>query len=243
MIRLAGSAIALAVGIGCLALPSGALASSGNATATLAYLRADHAFLHQVIVRLPAERAALNTFIANVTDECPKIAAEAPMGPGLGELAEESFDAAAIAFEHPVATAAITFARDIAHLQWSNRKLARLVRLYATTERAEAMLTPPHLCSDLKEWAADGYGAPPSSTRRFLKEAEASNPESTAPDEEILRQLAPYAHGSIKTLWHSVESLAARTVQSIGLLALTDFGRLDEGLGLLRTNAEGPPPT
>lgn len=223
--------LALSIGIGCFAFPVGAVATTNDASATLAYLRADHRFLHETSVHLLASRSAGDRFVRHATAECPAVAAQAPSGEHLREFSLESLWAVALAFERPNKTAAIIFARHVAHLRWSSKHLTRLVRRYAASERAETTLALPHLCSALKEWVAGGYGALPTSTTDFLRKV-----ATFASERPILALLAPHARPGAKTLLKSVTSLKNRVESATLDPGLSDWARLTEGLGMRRSH-------
>lgn len=203
-----------------------------NAAATSTYLRAYRKLLDVTSARLPAARKAVNSYVGQVTAECPNVAAQAPQGRGLDGFTLESLYAAGIAFERPYETATIAFARDVRRLRWSSPKLTGLVRLYARVKQTEATSATPHICSELREWVASNYGELPQSTTSVLKTATAL----ISPEEEILTLLHPYARSGTKTLLRSVKRLETRTELRVLKVALPEVVRLQEGLGLRRPN-------
>jgi hypothetical protein len=233
--------------LGCLALPSNVLAAPNDATATLAYLRADRALYREFVAHLPAAQVDGNSFVEQVTKECPAVMAQAPTGENINKLAEESLDAYGLAFTRPYAAAALVFARAVEHLHWRSRKLTRLVRLRAASDRAEATVAPPHLCSDLKEWVAGGYGTLPKTTTSFLRIMKGSSEEpakgktADTSQEEILVLLASHPAPHTKTLLRSVKRLELQTQLLLLKTFVKSALRMQEGLGFqLNTSGQGP---
>lgn len=219
--------VALLVGVACLEAAPDAHAASGDAAATLAYLRADRTMLRADSRQLSAGQAALKSFAVSVSGECPGVASGAP-APYRNELSLEVFYAAGIAFVAPFKQARLRFAVDIERLRWQSRKLTELVRLYARAEREEASLVVPAVCTNLTEWVKGGYGAPPASTARFLRTA-SSVP---APSEEILGLLRSSVQPGDRGLLRSVKDLEGRTENAVGTAVWEINRHLQEALGL-----------
>jgi hypothetical protein len=216
---------ALLVGVGCLAVTS-ALAGTGDEGATLSYLRADRQAFRELKASLPTAELAMNGFVKQTVAECPDVADEAPPGQFLDDLRDEALDAVSVATEAPFRIASSALARHIEHLRWSSRRLTGLVRGYAA--RLRKTNTQPPFCSELKAWVAGGYGTLPQSTTSFLKR-EASQ---SAPEEQILALLTPYARLHAKTLLQSVKRLELQNAFEVLAAGLPYVRRLEEGLGL-----------
>jgi hypothetical protein len=195
--------------------------------ATLTYLRAIRAVLHEVSVHLPAAGAAVNSFVGSVTAECPNVIANAPSGEDLNKLVQEMESAVGATLEHPNKRAWLKFARKVGYLRWSSRKLTRMVDRFGATSRAEAGLAPPDLCADLRDWVRSGYSMLPPDTATFLRET-----SGYAPMEDILVLLAPYARARTRTLLRDVRHLEATTLRSVLGVGLPALFRLQQGLGL-----------
>jgi len=216
-------------------------AAADDAAPTLAYLQADRALFKGFRSQLVAAERSANSFVGRMTDECPGVAAHAPANEDLVEFVQESLYATAIAFDRPYEPTVLAFAQDTERLRWSSHRLTRLVRLHAASERAQVTLVLPHLCSDLGEWVASGYGALPPSTTAFLRKQESVSEDgltrggSRTPEEEILVLLRRYAGPQAKGLLRSVQGLAASAQSTIGNVLATPLLKMQEGLGLRRS--------
>ena len=165
-VALRPASILLAV-LALAAAPPAALASSGNAAATRAYIQANYALVRAGRANLATGNAALKSLAQQIAGECPLAAAESPENHDSEQLSNEVAGALTLVAYHPDVAAMGSFARAVRGLHWSNRVLTREVRTYATQLQGLATLAPPDVCSDVKAWAAGGFQALPTSTVQF----------------------------------------------------------------------------
>lgn len=199
VLQCLGAALACAV---CACAPLSALAAArpNNAAATRAYLRivVDQQRVESSNVGMGV--AAVQALEQQIAGECPGALAYAPRDVAYEELGDEVEYTLSIAFDDPLVpqAQALGWARALAALRWTNRRLTRLVRDLAAEERAYATQAPPNLCAQFAAWRESAYVALPASSSRFLEEMRASEPESfVGPHEEtrekvITRLLEPY---------------------------------------------------
>jgi hypothetical protein len=174
---------ALLVALPVLALVGGALspaaaapvagsARSGDAAATRAFVEANYALARAVVADLPSGRAALTSLVHQIAGSCPQAAAGSPEDGDSERLSDEVIGALSVAVFHLDAPIVARFARAVAPLRWSNRRLTRMVGTYAAKLRGMATLAMPDLCGDVKAWTASGFHTLTASTasfdRRFL---------------------------------------------------------------------------
>src|SRR6202042_233954 len=95
--------------------------------------------------------------------------ANSPENKDANEFSNEVIGTMTITAYRPDAAAFDAFARAVKGLRWSNRRLTREVRVYATKLKGLTVLPAPNICGDVEAWAADGFQALPESTVRFDK--------------------------------------------------------------------------
>ncbi len=188
------------------AAPSTALASSGNAAATRAYIQANYALVRAGRANLATGNASLKSLVRQITGECPLAAAESPENHDSEQLSNEVAGALTIVAYHPDAAAMGAFARAVGGLHWSNRVLTRAVRTYATQIRGLAALAPPDVCSDVRAWAAGGFQALPASTVQFDTSYYAVDIEA---EEVPLRLFSPFESAAEVSLVRRTKQLEA----------------------------------
>jgi hypothetical protein len=157
----------------CLSVPSGAIAATGDAASTAAFLHASNAFAQAQTANLNASVAAMEREASGMATGCPSVLAGAPKGAQLSALGAEVLAAVLFSFVAPDRSATIAFVKKIAALHWSSQAVAELVRALAAEERAVAKLVVPNVCADLVAWKTSGYSTLPSSAVAFLKAVEA----------------------------------------------------------------------
>lgn len=218
------------------ALPADAMAS--NASSTRAFLHAAQAFADSANVSVSTDESNANAYVNEIAGECPGILANAPPGQGFSMLLGEAADGLALAFSTPLDDAAATFDRSIAHLRWSSKALTRGVRTIAVADRAELAVAAPHVCTDLRAWAADSYSTIPQTTENFLAAGEAAQKHPRPTQQGVLRKLAQYENPRMKSLAHSIVVLEGKTASAIGPALEPLLAHLAEALGLeLRTSS------
>jgi len=179
---VAASLIALA------AVPAPALATSGDVSATQAYVRANYALVSSAHAKIPAAEAILQALLQRVRSECPKAAAGSPQDTDSEALTFELVGEMRLAATRPNAPAVEAFARTVARLHWSNAGLNNAVRAYAAQLRRQAKLAIPDACAEVRAWAASGFRTLPEGTRRFNR----ALPEYVAMGFVPKRLIAPF---------------------------------------------------
>jgi hypothetical protein len=167
--------------------------------ATRALLSAQYAYEQSFRAALPAARPVTEARVQTLAGECPGVLANAPRGffgrfgeeePKLtarqrGEENRSERQHAALEFEISEAFGSalieadragiLAYAHTVRSLRWSNAGLT--LYEHARSNEAEQGLTEPmpHVCSDLKAWAASNYTRLPEGTKAFLREISSSS--------------------------------------------------------------------
>ncbi len=205
-------AVVVCAALLCLAAPA-AQAAPGDAAATLALGRATDALLRAARPDLPKGLAVVKRYANEVAAQCPKAAAGSPQNYGAEQLDNEVVGAMTVVGYRTASAPIGAFYRAVKGLHWSNAKLTRAVARYATKLYKLVALTPPSLCTDVKEWAASGYNTLTASTTGFLKGYNANDPEA----EEgplILRLVKPFTTPADRSLIHSVENFEEKLAET-----------------------------
>jgi hypothetical protein len=213
----------LLVGI-CVRGATPVLAITGDESAALRYLTADHQALVEIKASLPESKLKMDGFVSRTVRECPDVAEHAPSGQLLDDLSEEALDSVSVASEAAFQAASDALARHVEHLRWSSRRLTRLVEDFRKELRATSTLPP--FCSELKEWVSSGYSVLPQTTISFLSK----QTSSTDREEEILALMASYA-GSHAKLLQSVKRLEVKAAIEVVAVGLPAVWAMEEGLG------------
>jgi hypothetical protein len=182
----------------CAAAPPAALAKAGDAAATRAYVRANYALVRVARANLRAGEAGLKGLVRQITGECP------------------------------LAAAMVAFAHAVGGLHWSNRRLTRIVRTYATQLEGLARLALPNVCADVKAWAASGYRTLPASTVQFDRVYNADDIEA---EEVPLRLLTPFESARDASLVRRTKRLEAPLAEAEAH-AVADYTRILDALKL-----------
>ena len=182
--------------------PAPAGAASGDEAATSAYVEADLRLMHSAVNRTPESEAAINGVLRGVRADCPRAAAASPQNAQSTQLSNEVIGAMVMSVVAPGLPLAKPFVRATEHLRWSSGSLTREIGAYVGHLRTLTQLAPPHLCSDIRSWAASGFQALPASTvsfdRRFLPAWVAAG--------YLPRALARFENGSTRALARRVAS-------------------------------------
>lgn len=171
---------------------SHARVTPGDRAATLAFVKATYAYERSYIaaapLAVPGAEARANVLAA----ECPDVLANEPAerlqieegrnvtarqhGEGNRALRERT----AIEYELSTVTSAaidevarpgtLAYAHALASLHWSSAQLTRDVHAAAMRIEAELAKPVPHVCADLREWAASGYTRVPAGTKALISE-------------------------------------------------------------------------
>jgi hypothetical protein len=128
---------------------------------------------------------AVERFDAQLATECPGVLAGAPRripftaNLSASETIAEINLAAQGAGEAPEHALDVRFAGAVEHLRWSNEKLTRLTHAQARQRAGESGVPPPHICSDMRYWVADGYTSISPSAAQYLRQLEAISNTAT----------------------------------------------------------------
>jgi len=162
---LTGLAIGTTAGL--TVVPASALADAADIAATQTYLQANYALVHYFTSHIPAARAELASVLSGVRRECPSAAAGSPEDVDSEQLSNEVIGTmVTTVIQHNLAPIR-TAIRATAHLRWSNYALTRTVQAYVAKGKVLTSLAVPHLCADVKAWAAGGFETLPASTASF----------------------------------------------------------------------------
>jgi hypothetical protein len=184
-----------------------------NALTTRAYLKAR---LVEMRGDGPAYRAgirAIEALAGKVQAECRGIlpAVPNPSSPSEKEALAEVFAVVVRAPERAEHAVAVSFARAVRHLHWSNRRLTSLVHAEAQRRALQSGIAPPNLCADLKAWAASGYTATSAATKGYLRRlaAAGATPLQASAQKTIKRLLARYEDRSARAIVRRTKKLEA----------------------------------
>jgi hypothetical protein len=161
----ASLAIAAIAGLGTAA--SSAAASSDTA-ATQAYVQAGYQALRVGIAHLATSKAAPLHVLANVQRECPRVGAQSPEDAESTQMSNDVIGAIVLSAYAPDTQAIKTFIHAVAGLSWSSPELTHEIRAYASDWKTLVSLPIPNLCSDVKAWGANGFGALPANISAFV---------------------------------------------------------------------------
>jgi hypothetical protein len=209
------SVVVLAIASFWLALaPQAASArSAADVAATQTLARATKTLLNAARPDLPKGLAAVKRYAGEIAAQCPNVAAQSPQDQGSEQLDNEVVAAMTVVGYRTGAGPIKDFYSVVKGLHWSNSKLTRAVKTFATKLDKLVSLTVPNLCGDVKEWVAGGYKTLTASTTQFLKQYNAVDPEA----EEgplIMRLARPYATVGDISLFHSIESFESELAET-----------------------------
>ena len=196
-----------------LAAPTAAVAKPGDVAATQALARAAKTLLRAARPDIPKGLAAVESYANEIAAQCPKAASESPQNYGAEQLDNEVVGAMTVVGYRIAAAPVAAFARAVKGLHWSNRRLTRAVRVYATKLKGLTSLAVPSLCGDVREWVASGYQTLAASTVQFNQHYAAVNPEA----EEgplILKLVEPYVTPADIPLFHSIEKFESQLAEA-----------------------------
>jgi hypothetical protein len=208
---LSASVLVLA---GLAAAPQAAFAvSAGDAVATQALTKATKTLLHAARPDISRGLANVERYAGEVAAQCPKAAAGSPQNHGAEQLDDEVIGAMTVVGYRTAAGPVKAFYRAVRGLHWSNPRLTRAVKTFATKLDKLVGLAVPDLCGDVKGWAAGGYATLAPGTTGFLKSYDAVEPEA----EEgplIMRLARPYATAGDLSLFHSIQSFESELAEA-----------------------------
>ncbi len=209
-----GSVVLVLAGLALATAPQAASSlSATDVASTQALARATKTLLNAVRPDLPRGLAAVRAYANEIAAQCPKVAAASPQNHGAEQLDDEVVGAMTVVGYRTAAGSIGAFYHAVKGLHWSNPKLTRAVKAFATKLDKLVGLTVPSLCGDVKEWVASGYRTLTASTTQFLEQYNAVDPEA----EEgplIMRLARPYATAGDISLFHSIESFESELAET-----------------------------
>jgi hypothetical protein len=231
------SIVALAC-ISAACLPSPALASRRDTTATRAYLRASYAFARAAYARVSAGVASIEASVSTIAAACPGALTYAPRDAAFTEIGEEAHAILLYSSVQPLRPLMLRLSEELRSLSFRNHPLTRLVRARAAEEREIAALTTPNLCAEIAAWKASDYAALPQGTSTFVARFNAIESSSNVgPFEEhreavILRRLRRYEGRASRALARRIEAFEARFGKRLSAAIGTAQARLATALGV-----------
>jgi|HubBroStandDraft_2_1064218.scaffolds.fasta_scaffold00142_10 hypothetical protein len=211
--------------------------SSGDASATQAYLQADYATTRAEVRGFPTAIAAVDALAEQVQMECPGVLANAPkLASGAvpsattADAAEEELDAAFGAAERTERVRRRHLASLVARLHWSSRTLTRLAHSQTAAEAEKAAIGPPSLCADMRSWVASGYQAVSAGTERYVQLESALSAKTEGAEAAILRKLVPYESPADKRIVRKLASLQKTQLLALARKFLAAVGKVSEAL-------------
>jgi hypothetical protein len=255
--------LALAAPTGAFA---GAGVTSQDRAATRALLEARYTYEQALLASAPASRAATEALASSLGGECPGVLAGAPnetlstflespshsesppQSPRQrGESNREGRQLSELQGELELALgqlpieadrqAALTYARAVSSLRWSNNTVTALERTGAAALEWQLQSVPPDVCADMKAWVASGYRTLSPATKVLVREREAV----VRPLLRVLRErvgslpgtdpLLPYEGSQEKALAREVDVLEGDLRRARKGLVTVETG-LERTLGL-----------
>jgi hypothetical protein len=147
---------------------SSAAAASSDTAATQAYVQAGYQALRVGIAHLATSKAAPLHLVAKVQGECPQIGAQSPQDSDSTQMSDDVIGAIVLSAYAPDTQAVRTFIHATAGLRWSSATLTHEIHAYTSDWTTLVSLSIPDLCSDVKAWGANGFGALPASITAFV---------------------------------------------------------------------------
>jgi hypothetical protein len=207
--------------------PAGALASSGNAAATHAYIEANFKLTRAAEASVAPVQAKIVALDKRLGQECPKVGKGGPENEESQKVSHEAV-AALWSLSYGADVVPIrAFAKTVTSLHWSNPSLTRIARHYASTLEGLAALPLPDLCGNVREWAASDFRTIPAATLQLYERAE-SLEGHTIPT----KLLAPYERPSDRGIVAQTTRLETRLERTETVVGFNDWDMLLETLGL-----------
>ncbi len=147
---------------------SNADAASSDAAATQAYIQAGYQALQVGIAHLATSKAAPLHVLTDVQRECPQIGSQSPEDSESTQMSDDVIGAIVLSAYKPDLQAIRTFIHAVAGLRWSSAGLTHEIDAYTSDWKTLVSLSVPNLCSDVKAWGGNGFGALPASVSAFV---------------------------------------------------------------------------
>jgi hypothetical protein len=207
--------------------PAGALAGSGNAAATHAYIEANFKLTRAAEASVAPVQAKIVAFDKQLAQECPKAGTGGPEDNESQKVSHEAADALWSLSYGADAGQIRAFAKTVDSLSWSNPKLTRIARHYAKTLEGLAALPLPDLCTNVREWKASDFRTIPAATLQLDERAEALEGHTIPP-----QLLAPYERPADRGIVAETTRLETKLEHTETVVGFSDWDMLLETLGL-----------
>jgi hypothetical protein len=176
-LSIAGACVLGAASAGLVGAPQAA-AAGVDAGSTHAYIRANYAYARTTVARIHATHARIAVFNARLARECPNVGKDSPENEASQPMSYEVAVALwSIAYDVDAGPIG-AFAKATSALRWSNLRLTRLARGYASDLQKLVSLSMPNLCADVSAWKESGYRAMPPGTLTLTARVEAIQPHT-----------------------------------------------------------------
>ena len=207
--------------------PAGALASSGDAASTHAYIEANLELTRAAEASVAPVQAKIDAFDKQLGQECPKAGAGGPEDNESQKVSHEAVEALwSLSYGADVVPIR-EFAKTVGSLRWSNPSLTRIARHYAKTLEGLAALPLPNLCTNVREWKASDFRTIPAATLQLYERAEALEGHPIPP-----QLLAPYERPADRGIVAQTTRLETKLEHTETVVGFSDWDMLLETLGL-----------
>ncbi len=143
------------------------LAVTPDPVMTAAYLRVNYAFVRAADAQAARVERALHALQSRIGGECPNAAQGSPQDPESTQLSNELIGDMVLSADLIDRGAARVYLAAVGALHWRDASVERAIRAYAGQVRSMLRLAPPHLCENVRAWAAGGYHALAPATVAF----------------------------------------------------------------------------
>ncbi len=116
---------------------------------------------------IPQAERVISGVVHKTSAECPQAAAESPQNADSTQMSNEVIGTIVTNVVGTSLHTARSFLRAVTPLRWSNRSLTRTIQGYAKHVKVLMGLAVPHVCADVKAWAASGFKTLPTATSAF----------------------------------------------------------------------------
>jgi hypothetical protein len=219
-------AMAIATAAGALAAMP-AVASANDVAATHAYVQASYALARAGVARIGAAQANVEALNRKLETECPRAGAGSPINAASVPM---SYEVAAALWSVSYGTSAGPigkFVRAVRPLHWSNARITRIARGYATSLHEMATLPLPDLCGDVRAFTASHFQVIPPHVTQLDQHAEAIELEPVPQ-----RLLAPFERGADAGLAARTRGLERKVEEAEFVKGQDDLIKMTATLGL-----------
>lgn len=207
--------------------PMRASASTGDITATHAYIAANYALARASVAMIGPAQAKIERLNGALAQECPLLGAGSPENEASQPMSHE-VSVAILSLKYGADAGPIrTFLDATGRLRWSNATVTRTARSYAGDLRELASVTLPNLCADVRTWKASGFQIVPATVASLVTRVEGTVPAPIPP-----RLLTPFERGADASLLARTMSLETKVEENEFRVSQLDWYQLLETLGL-----------